>query len=149
VGLALGVTMTVQRSMGNEVTPATGGRLNDTALMGGSAPRAGGGGTDRLAPGQPPSRAWRAVNRFPRGRTFARRMEILESVLRGLELEGKTVLDLGCGSGSLTACRLTRPACTDRHRARMLDWRATRPRAGLGDRVEFEGDVLTARSRQT
>ena len=27
-GLALGVTITVQRSMGNEVTPATGGRSN-------------------------------------------------------------------------------------------------------------------------
>src|SRR5262245_14352531 len=64
---------------------------------------------DRLAPEY--DRAFRAegrdplnavVNRLFRGRTFIRRMRILESLLGELALEGKSVLDLGCGSGQVS-----------------------------------------------
>ena len=42
------------------------------------------------------------VNRFFRGRTFERRMRLLEELFASLSLPGKTVLDLGCGSGQVS-----------------------------------------------
>lgn len=105
---------------------------------------------DRLAPEY--NRAFQrlggVVNRFPRGRTFARRMEILEPLLRGLELEGKTVLDLGCGSGQVSLLAASHGARVHGIdiAPRMLDLaRDSAREAGLDDRVEFEeGDILTA-----
>ena len=105
---------------------------------------------DRLAPeyNRAFERLGGVVNRFPRGRTFARRMEILESILRGLELEGKTVLDLGCGSGqvSLLAASLGARVHGIDIAPRMLDLaRESAREARLDERVEYEeGDVLTA-----
>ena len=64
---------------------------------------------DRLAPeydrafklqGRGPLSA--AINRFFRGPTFARRMRLLESLFAQIGLEGRTVLDLGCGSGQVS-----------------------------------------------
>jgi 2-polyprenyl-3-methyl-5-hydroxy-6-metoxy-1,4-benzoquinol methylase len=105
---------------------------------------------DRLAPeyNRAFERLGGVVNRFLRGRTFARRMEVLESVLRGLELEGKTVLDLGCGSGQVSVLAATLGARVHGIdiAPRMLELaRYSVREAGLDDRVEFEeGDVLTA-----
>jgi 2-polyprenyl-3-methyl-5-hydroxy-6-metoxy-1,4-benzoquinol methylase len=105
---------------------------------------------DRLAPeyNRAFERLGGIVNRFPRGRTFARRMEVLDGVLRGLELEGKTVLDLGCGSGqvSLLAASFGARVHGIDIAPRMLDLARESARdAGVDDRVEFEeGDVLTA-----
>ena len=88
------------------------------------------------------------VNRFFRGRTFVRRMELLEDVLRGLDLGGKSVLDLGCGSGqvSLLAARLGANVHGVDIAPRMLAIaRETAARTGLAERAHFvEGDVARA-----
>ncbi len=88
------------------------------------------------------------VNRFFRGRTFVRRMELLEPLLRDLNLPGKSVLDLGCGSGqvSLVAASLGATVHGVDIAPRMLAIaRETAERTGLADRVHFvEGDVARA-----
>jgi SAM-dependent methyltransferase len=42
------------------------------------------------------------VNRLFRGPTFVRRMRLLEEIFGGLGLGGRSVLDLGCGSGQVS-----------------------------------------------
>jgi 2-polyprenyl-3-methyl-5-hydroxy-6-metoxy-1,4-benzoquinol methylase len=88
------------------------------------------------------------VNRFFRGRTFVRRMELLETLLAELSLPGKSVLDLGCGSGqvSLVAASLGAEVHGIDIAPRMLAIaRETAERTGLAARVRFEeGDVSTA-----
>jgi SAM-dependent methyltransferase len=88
------------------------------------------------------------VNRYFRGPTFVRRMELLDRLLRSEGLEGGSVLDLGCGSGqvSLLAASLGARVHAIDIAPRMLDIaRASAERAGLAGRVTFvEGDVATA-----
>ncbi len=88
------------------------------------------------------------VNRFFRGPTFVRRMELLDGLLRAEALEGGSVLDLGCGSGqvSLLAASLGARVQGIDIAPRMLEIaRASAVRAGLADKVTFaEGDVATA-----
>jgi SAM-dependent methyltransferase len=88
------------------------------------------------------------VNRFFRGPTFVRRMELLDGLLRAEDLAGRSVLDLGCGSGqvSLLAAALGARVHGIDIAPRMLEIaRASAERAGLSERVTFaEGDVATA-----
>lgn len=88
------------------------------------------------------------VNRWFRGPTFVRRMELLEGLLRREELPGRWLLDLGCGSGqvSLLAASLGASVHGIDIAPRMLDIaRAAAARAGLAERTRFEeGDVSTA-----
>jgi 2-polyprenyl-3-methyl-5-hydroxy-6-metoxy-1,4-benzoquinol methylase len=85
------------------------------------------------------------VNRFFRGKTFARRMRLLEELFRDISLPGKRVLDLGCGSGqvSLLAASMGASVHAIDIAPRMLALaRASAERAGLADRITFqEGDV--------
>ena len=50
----------------------------------------------------------RTINKLFRRRTFERRTQDVEAVLRAFGMEGKQVVDIGCGSGevSLVAARL-------------------------------------------
>jgi 2-polyprenyl-3-methyl-5-hydroxy-6-metoxy-1,4-benzoquinol methylase len=50
----------------------------------------------------------RLINKLFRRKTFVKRTEHVETLLREVDVAGKTVLDLGCGSGevSLVAARL-------------------------------------------
>lgn len=109
---------------------------------------------DKLAPeydrafleqGRDPFNA--VVNRLFRRKTFARRMQLLEQLLGELALEGKSVLDLGCGSGqvALLAASLGARVRGIDIAPRMLEIaRAAASRAELSDRVQFEeGDVAT------
>jgi len=88
------------------------------------------------------------VNRWFRGPTFVRRMELLDRLLRAEALDGGSVLDLGCGSGqvSLLAASLGARVHGIDIAPRMLEIaRASAARAGLAERVTFvEGDVATA-----
>jgi SAM-dependent methyltransferase len=98
------------------------------------------------------------VNRYFRGPTFVRRMQLLERLLReqGLappanaagDAAEATVLDLGCGSGqvSLLAASLGARVHAIDIAPRMLDIaRAAAARAGLEGKVTFEeGDVASA-----
>ena len=85
------------------------------------------------------------VNRFFRGPTFVRRMRLLEDVFAKLRLGGKTVLDLGCGSGQvslLAAAMGARVRGIDISPGMLALAREAAARAGLADRVSFEeGDV--------
>jgi 2-polyprenyl-3-methyl-5-hydroxy-6-metoxy-1,4-benzoquinol methylase len=109
---------------------------------------------DRLAPEY--DRAFRKagrgplgslVNRLFRTRTFLRRMELLETLFRDLPLAGKSVLDLGCGSGqvSLLAASLgARVLGIDIAPAMLAIAREAAERAGLAGDARFEeGDVVT------
>jgi 2-polyprenyl-3-methyl-5-hydroxy-6-metoxy-1,4-benzoquinol methylase len=85
------------------------------------------------------------VNRLFRGRTFVRRMRLLEDVFGRLQLPGKSVLDLGCGSGQvslLAAAMGARVHGIDIAPAMLALAREAAARADLADRVVFEeGDV--------
>ncbi|MCU0242671.1 MAG: methyltransferase domain-containing protein [Vicinamibacteria bacterium] len=85
------------------------------------------------------------VNRFFRGPTFLNRMRMLDELLRGLDLQGRRVLDLGCGSGqvSLLAASLGAEVDGIDIAPRMLAIaRATAERTGLSARARFsEGDI--------
>jgi 2-polyprenyl-3-methyl-5-hydroxy-6-metoxy-1,4-benzoquinol methylase len=85
------------------------------------------------------------VNRLFRGPTFVRRMRLLEDVFARLRVEGKSVLDLGCGSGQvslLAAAMGARVRGIDIAPGMLALARESAARAGLADRVAFEeGDV--------
>jgi 2-polyprenyl-3-methyl-5-hydroxy-6-metoxy-1,4-benzoquinol methylase len=85
------------------------------------------------------------VNRLFRGRTFARRMRLLEGLFSRLRLEGRSVLDLGCGSGQvslLAAAMGARVHGIDIAPAMLALAREAAARSGLSDRARFtEGDV--------
>jgi 2-polyprenyl-3-methyl-5-hydroxy-6-metoxy-1,4-benzoquinol methylase len=85
------------------------------------------------------------VNRLFRGPTFVRRMRLLEDVFARLRLEGKSVLDLGCGSGQvslLAAAMGGRVQGIDIAPGMLALAREAAARAGLADRARFEpGDV--------
>jgi SAM-dependent methyltransferase len=103
---------------------------------------------DRAFRGEKGSWLETVVNRFFRGPTFVRRMELLRGVLAAEGLGGASVLDLGCGSGqvSLLAASLGARVHGIDIAPRMLDIaRESARRAGLLDRVTFvEGDVAAA-----
>lgn len=85
------------------------------------------------------------VNRLFRGRTFARRMRLLEDLFARLRLDGKSVLDLGCGSGQVSLLAAAMGATVhgiDIAPAMLALAREATGRAGLADRTRFtEGDV--------
>jgi len=87
------------------------------------------------------------VNRFFRGKTFVRRMRLLESLFAELGLAGKSVLDLGCGSGqvSVLAAKMGAQVHAVDIAPRMLEIaRQGALAAGVADRVVFEeGDVAS------
>jgi 2-polyprenyl-3-methyl-5-hydroxy-6-metoxy-1,4-benzoquinol methylase len=85
------------------------------------------------------------VNRLFRGRTFVRRMRLLENLFARLHLDGKSVLDLGCGSGQvslLAAAMGARVHGIDIAPAMLAPAREAAARSGLSDRARFtEGDL--------
>jgi 2-polyprenyl-3-methyl-5-hydroxy-6-metoxy-1,4-benzoquinol methylase len=85
------------------------------------------------------------VNRLFRGPTFVRRMRLLEDVFARLRLEGRSVLDLGCGSGQvslLAAAMGARVHGIDIAPGMLALAREAAERSGLSDRARFEpGDV--------
>ena len=85
------------------------------------------------------------VNRLFRGPTFVRRMRLLEDIFGRLGLEGRSVLDLGCGSGQvslLAAAMGARVHGIDIAPGMLALAREAAARAGLADRARFEpGDV--------
>ncbi len=85
------------------------------------------------------------VNRLFRGRTFARRMRLLEDLFARLRLDGKSVLDLGCGSGQVSLLAAAMGATVhgiDIAPAMLALAREAAARAGLADRARFtEGDL--------
>ena len=85
------------------------------------------------------------VNRLFRGRTFVRRMRLLEDLFARLRLDGKSVLDLGCGSGQvslLAAAMGARVHGIDIAPAMLALAREAAARSGLSDRTRFtEGDA--------
>jgi magnesium protoporphyrin O-methyltransferase len=85
------------------------------------------------------------VNRFFRGRTFARRMRMLESLLQRLDVAGRRVLDLGCGSGQVSLLAASMGASVqaiDIAPQMLAIARESAERAGLRERVSFEeGDI--------
>ena len=89
--------------------------------------------------------AW--VNRYFRGKTFARRMAHLSVLFEDLSLRGRSVLDLGCGSGqvSVLAARAgAKVQAVDIAPAMLGIARQAAASAGLLDRLTFtEGDVST------
>jgi 2-polyprenyl-3-methyl-5-hydroxy-6-metoxy-1,4-benzoquinol methylase len=88
------------------------------------------------------------VNRYFRGPTFARRMRVLEEVFADLGLAGKSVLDLGCGSGQvavLAAGGGARVHAIDVAPSMLAIAREAAARAGVTERIEFqEADVASA-----
>ena len=89
------------------------------------------------------------VNRLFRGRTFVLRMRRLESLFAELRLEGKTLLDLGCGSGqvSVLAAKMGARVHAVDIAPQMLEIaRRGAAAAGVAEQVRFEeGDVSAAR----
>jgi 2-polyprenyl-3-methyl-5-hydroxy-6-metoxy-1,4-benzoquinol methylase len=87
------------------------------------------------------------VNRYFRGKTFERRMRLLEQLFASLELPGKSVLDLGCGSGqvSVLAAKMGARVHGVDIAPRMLEIaRAGAQAAGVSERVSFEeGDAAS------
>lgn len=87
------------------------------------------------------------VNRWFRGQTFERRMRLLESLFGEIGVSGKTVLDLGCGSGqvSVLAAKMGARVQSVDIAPRMLEIARQGARtAGVADRIVFEqGDVAT------
>lgn len=87
--------------------------------------------------------AW--VNRFFRGKTFARRIAHLAGLFKDLGLGGRTVLDLGCGSGQVSILAAREGAsvhAVDIAPAMLGIARRAAEAAGVLDRVTFtEGDV--------
>ena len=85
------------------------------------------------------------VNRLFRGRTFVRRMRLLEDLFARLGLQGTSVLDLGCGSGQVSLLAAAMGATVhgiDIAPAMLALAREAAGRAGLADRTRFaEGDV--------
>lgn len=89
------------------------------------------------------------VNRFFRGKTFERRMRLLEALFAELSLPGRTVLDLGCGSGqvSILAAKMGASVHAVDIAPRMLAIaRATAEAAGVSDRTRFEEGDVAARA---
>src|SRR6185436_1035249 len=88
------------------------------------------------------------VNRLFRGPTFVRRMRLLEEIFGGLGLAGRSVLDLGCGSGQvslLAAAMGAQVRGIDIAPGMLALAREAAARAGLAERVTFEeGDVSRA-----
>jgi 2-polyprenyl-3-methyl-5-hydroxy-6-metoxy-1,4-benzoquinol methylase len=110
---------------------------------------------DRLAPEY--DRAFRmqgrsllnaAVNKFFRGPTFRKRMLLMEKLFGELGVDGRSVLDLGCGSGQVSLLLASMGATVHGIdiAPRMLEIaRESARRAGLAERCRFEeGDVCTA-----
>ena len=82
----------------------------------------------------------RTINRMFRRRTFERRTEDVEAVLRAFGVSGKQVIDIGCGSGevSLVAARLGASVVgLDIVEDMVRIARQEAARAGLGARTEF------------
>lgn len=86
-----------------------------------------------------------AVNRLFRGKTFVRRMRLLEALFAEIGVSGKTLLDLGCGSGqvSVLAAKMGARVHAVDIAPRMLEIaRQGAQAAGVAERVLFEeGDV--------
>jgi len=85
------------------------------------------------------------VNRFFRGRTFALRMRLLESLFARLGMTGRRVLDLGCGSGQVSLLAASMGASVegiDIAPQMLRIARESAERAGVRDRVTFsEADI--------
>ena len=88
-----------------------------------------------------------AVNRWFRGPTFAQRMRVLEEVFADLGLAGKSVLDLGCGSGQvavLAALDGARVHAVDLAPSMLAIAREAAARAGVVEAVTFqEADIAS------
>jgi ubiquinone/menaquinone biosynthesis C-methylase UbiE len=105
---------------------------------------------ERLAPEY--DRAFAAtggvVNRVFRGRTFRRRMRVLQKVLGEMDVAGAAVLDVACGSGQvglLAAALGGRVHGIDIAERMVALARASAARAGMADRATFAvGDALTS-----
>lgn len=87
------------------------------------------------------------INRLFRRKTFVRRTELVTQVLRRHGMTGKTVLDLGCGSGevAIVAAKLgARVVGIDIVQQMVAIARAEAQSAGVADQTEFHvGDILT------
>jgi 2-polyprenyl-3-methyl-5-hydroxy-6-metoxy-1,4-benzoquinol methylase len=91
------------------------------------------------------------INRLFRRRTFVSRTEVVMGFLRDLELQGKTVLDVGCGTGevSIAAARAGAARVIGMDIApRMIDLASQAAAAtDVRDRIEFrQQDILTTDS---
>jgi 2-polyprenyl-3-methyl-5-hydroxy-6-metoxy-1,4-benzoquinol methylase len=89
------------------------------------------------------------LNRFFRGRTFVRRMRLLESLFQEIGLQDKTLLDLGCGSGqvSVLAAKMGARVHAVDIAPRMLEIaRQGAQAAGVAGRVAFEEGDVSAKS---
>jgi 2-polyprenyl-3-methyl-5-hydroxy-6-metoxy-1,4-benzoquinol methylase len=110
---------------------------------------------DKLAPEydrafRPQGRGFGAalVNRFFRGPTFVRRMRRLETLFSELGLSGRTLLDLGCGSGQVSLLAASMGAqvhAVDISPGMLAIAREAAARAGLQAAIRFEeGDAASA-----
>jgi 2-polyprenyl-3-methyl-5-hydroxy-6-metoxy-1,4-benzoquinol methylase len=89
------------------------------------------------------------VNRFFRGPTFARRMRMLETLFGEIGLAGRSVLDLGCGSGqvSLLAAKMGASVHAVDIAPRMLAIaKESAEHAGLAAEIRFEEGDVSART---